>query len=125
MTLDVLLAEDNPEIRSGMRLLLEIEPGVRLVGEVMSVAAALEQARALQPHVLLLDWELPDCTADLVTALRIACPQIKIIALSGRPEARPQVFKAGADVFISKGESADHLVWALRALNALSPDENV
>lgn len=126
----VLLADDQPEVRSALRLLLEHEGGLAVVGEVGDTSALLAEARSLQPELVLLDWELPCCREaghptscqpadDLVAAVRAICPHAKIIALSGWPEARQRALSAGADGFVSKGNPPESLIEELRALRLL------
>jgi CheY-like chemotaxis protein len=85
----VLLADDQAKVRSALRLLLEQEPGLSVVGDAVETEELLAQAEALCPDLMLLDWELPGLqTADPLRALRAGCPNLKVIAVSGRPEAR-------------------------------------
>lgn len=111
----VLLADDEPMLCSALRLRLEQEPGLTVVGEAAAASSARQQATVLQPDLLLLDWELPGTTgAALVEKLRAAAPGMHIIALSSHPEARPAALGAGADAFVSKGDPPDHLLAAIR-----------
>jgi DNA-binding NarL/FixJ family response regulator len=59
----VLLADDQPALRSAVRFLLEQEPDLSIVGEVGDVAGLMERVAALHPDLLLLDWELPGLNA--------------------------------------------------------------
>lgn len=107
----VLLADDQAEVRSALRFLLEQEPGINVVGEVAEAQTILGQAAAAQPDLVLLDWELPGLpAADLVLALRSRYLHAKVIALSGRPEARQEALAAGVDAFVSKGEPPEYLL---------------
>lgn len=108
----ILVADDQQDIRSALRLLLEQEPEVHVVGEVAEAAGLVAQIKATQPDLVLLDWEL---TGLRPTALRTHCPGVKVIALSGRPEARREAFEAGAYAFVSKGDSPEHLLAILHA----------
>lgn len=118
----VLIADDQPQVRSALRLLLKQEQGVTVVGEAEDVERALVLAAEQQPDVVLLDWELPDLrvagpakTAGgcLLPALWTCCPRAKVIALSGRPEARQAALAAGADFFVSKGDPPERLLAAV------------
>jgi DNA-binding NarL/FixJ family response regulator len=115
----VLLADDQAEVRSALRLLLEQEPGLAVVGEAVDAQDLLSQATVAQPDLVLLDWELPGSpAADLLLALRASCPAAKVIALSGRPEALREALAAGIDAFVSKGDPPERLVAALHAFDA-------
>lgn len=118
----VLIADDQPQVRSALQLLLKQEPGVAVVGEAENVEEALELAAVRRPDLVLLDWELPGRQAaglpkktkpGLLPALRARCPHMKIVALSGRPEARQAALAAGADVFVSKGDPPERLLAAV------------
>jgi acetoin utilization protein AcuB len=110
----ILLADDQPQVCSALRLLFENEPTLQLVGEAVSTQALLQQAHRLQPDLLLLDWELPGSpVAELLPTLRQRYPHLSILALSGRPEAYQAALAAGVDGFISKGYPAEHLLATL------------
>jgi DNA-binding NarL/FixJ family response regulator len=118
----VLIADDQPQVRSALMLLLGQEPGLTVVGEADDAAQALDLATGQRPDLVLLDWELPGprAAADpagsgqrLLPALRACCPRLKVIALSGRPEARQAALTAGADAFVSKGDPPETLLAAV------------
>lgn len=107
----VLLADDQPQVRSALRLLLEQQSGLSIVDEAAEAGELLVQVQATCPDLVLLDWELPALqTANIVPALRTLCPHLLVIALSGRPEARQAALAAGADAFVSKGDPPERLL---------------
>ncbi len=110
----VLIADDQPQVRSALRLLLKQEPGVTVVGEAEDTQQALELAAGQRPDLVLLDWELPKNAGQcLLPTLRARCPHTKVIALSGRPEARKEALAAGADAFVSKGDPPERVLAAV------------
>ncbi len=110
----LLLADDQSKVRSALRLLLEQQPGWVVVGEAAEASGLVSQVRSAAPDVVLLDWELPgQRPANLVTTLRALAPQARIIALSGRPEARQPALAAQADAFVSKGDPPEALLAAV------------
>lgn len=110
----ILLADDQAQVRSALRLLLTQEPGLSVVGEAAETGVLLAQAEATRPDVVLLDWELPGLQAATpLSILRARCPCLKIIVLSGRPEARQAALAAGADAFVSKGDPPERLLAAV------------
>jgi DNA-binding NarL/FixJ family response regulator len=116
----VLLADDDAHVRSALRLLLEDEPGMAIVGESVSADGLLDQVAAAQPAVVLLDWELPGLHADgLLDGLRALQPAPYLVALSGRPEAHDEALRAGIPNFVCKGDAPDVLLAAVRALTAV------
>jgi len=110
-TTGVLIADDQPEVRSALRLLLTQEPDLIVVGEAIDTAQVLELAAGQQPDLVLLDWELPDQGgAAALAGLRAIHPGLAVIALSGRPEAQPAALAAGVDAFVSKGKPPEYLM---------------
>lgn len=112
----VLLA-DSPKVCSALRLLLEQKTEMDVVGEVYDVKKLLAQVEAARPGLLLLGWELPGKPSDgLLATLRALSPGLKVLALSGRPEARQLALRAGVDAFVNKGDPPDRLLAALQAV---------
>ncbi|MCD4739462.1 MAG: response regulator transcription factor [Anaerolineae bacterium] len=107
----VLLADDQAKVRSALRLVLEQQPGVSILGEAVDITGLLDWVKAACPDLVLLDWELPGLeTAGLLPTLRELCPCLAVIALSGRPEARQTALDAGVDAFVSKGDPPEQLL---------------
>jgi DNA-binding NarL/FixJ family response regulator len=124
----VLLADDQAWLRSAVRLLLEQEPDVEIIGEAAEVRSLLITAETSHPHLVLLDWELPgsaesDAGRQVVRALHAVCPYIHVIVLSGRPEASHLALAAGADYFVSKADPPEVLLAALRKVKAAALDD--
>ena len=107
----VLIVDDQPQVRSALRLLLQVKLGAATVGEAGDLEQALELAGVEQPDLVLLDWELPaQGGGAALSELRTVCPGLAVIALSSRPEARRDALAAGADAFVSKGEPPERLM---------------
>lgn len=118
----ILLAEDQPQVRFALRVLLERRPGVQVAGEAATADELLAQTRRVCPDLILLAWGLPGQEpADLITAVRGHCPQAAVIALSGRPEARNAALASGADAFVSKADPPECLLAAVDGCCAGSP----
>jgi len=110
----ILVADDQPTVRFALRVLLERQPGLNVVGEVANAEDLLTQVEAICPDLVLLGWELPGLAAkSTISALRKTCPRLPVIALSGRPEARRAALDAGADIFVSKGDPPERLLVAI------------
>ena len=120
----VFLADDQLKVRSALRLLLEQEPGLCVVGEATEAEELLTQIKATRPDLMLLDWELPGLALansvgpgkHLLSVLHVSYPNLRIIALSGQLEARRAALAAGADAFVSKGDPPERLLAILRTM---------
>ncbi len=112
--MQILLADNQPKVRFGLRVLLERQPGLKIVGEATNAEDLLAQMKIDCPDMVLLGWGLPGLAkADLLSALRGVCPDLCVIALSGRPEVRRATLAAGADAFVSKCDPPERLLAAI------------
>jgi DNA-binding NarL/FixJ family response regulator len=114
----IVLADSDPRTSSALKILLQCESGIEVVGEVTTTARLMEVAESRELDLLLLDWELsgrPD--AALLSDLRRIRPGARIVALSGRPESERDALRAGADAFISKAEPASALMVEIASLD--------
>jgi DNA-binding NarL/FixJ family response regulator len=109
----VILADDQAKVRSALRLMLEEQSDVKIIGEAVDATGVLDRVRATSPDLVLLDWELPGMHDGLVAILHELCPHLKLIALSGRPQAGRAALSAGADAFVSKGDPPEGLLAAI------------
>ena len=113
----ILLADDNPEVRSALQLLLEQDPIQAEVVQAADMNSLLAHLAEDCPLVTLLDWELPGLQgSDIWMKLHAHCASMKVIALSSKFEARQEALAAGADAFVSKAEPPEKILSALRAL---------
>lgn len=110
----ILLADDQDGVRSAIRLLLEQEPDLEVVAEAADTADTLLEANRQAPDLLLLDWELPGVSPGrLLRLLRTECPNLCVVAMSSRPEARQAAQLAEVDAFVEKSSPAEVLLDAL------------
>jgi DNA-binding NarL/FixJ family response regulator len=110
----VLIADDETQVRSALRLHLEEGAGVTVVDEADNSNDLLAKVDAARPDLLLLDWELPPSGGCAVLrALQAVWPELVVLVLSGRPEARSEALEAGATAFVSKADSPEHLLTAI------------
>jgi DNA-binding NarL/FixJ family response regulator len=116
MTL-VYLADAQPKERSALRLLL-LDLNMEVVGEAGDWPTILAQAPATRLDMLLVDWDLlpVDMGLQSLAELRLACPKAIVVVLISHLDARHQAaLSAGADAFISKGETPERVAEWLRA----------
>jgi len=111
----IYLADSKTEERSALRqLLLDLE--MEVVGEAADWSTALAQAPISRTDMLLIDWDLlPNSPTAALNELRKACPAALVIILISHLDARHQAaLSAGADAFISKGETPERVAERLR-----------
>ena len=119
----VFVADAKPEERSALRLLL-LDLNMEVIGEAADWATTLVQVPVCGTDMLLIDWELlPRNTPSLaLDGLRKMCPAALVIVLISHLDAREQAaLSAGADAFISKGETPERVAERLRAVAANVP----
>jgi DNA-binding NarL/FixJ family response regulator len=116
----VYLSDSLIEERSALcRVLLHLD--MQVVGEAADWPTTLALAPATRLDILLVDWNLlPNSLgAQSISALRQACPNAIVVFLISLLNDRDQaVFSAGADAFISKGDTPERVVESLRAIAA-------
>ena len=114
----ILLADDQSRVRFALRVLLERQPGLEVAGEAVDADDLFIQVEATCPDLVLLGWELPGLAAThSLSALHRACPDLRVIALSGRPEARRAALSAGVNAFVSKTDPPERLLAAISKCN--------
>ena len=113
----VYLADAQPEERSALRLLL-LDMNMKVVGEAADWSTTLADAPTTAMDMLLVDWDLlpVDLGVQSLAELRLACPNAILVVLISHLDARHQAaISAGADAFISKGETPERVAERLRA----------
>lgn len=113
--LSVLIADDQSEVCSAMRLIIEQLVGYRVVAQAADVDQLLAEIDSAAPDVVLLDWELasPWAGESVMSLLRLKAPTVRVVAMSARHGARAESLAAGADAFVSKGDPPRRLIEAL------------
>ena len=112
----VVIADDHPVARLGLRSIIGAEHGLSVVAEVADGHAALEACRAHDPDAAILDFWLPGMTAlQVLDALRAANATTRVLVLSGQGtmEVARQVMLAGARGFLSKDAPPHDLIRAV------------
>lgn len=118
MSIRLLLVDDHQIFREALQRLLLSVSDLEVVGQACNGAEVLELARTTAPTVVCMDINLPDINGIEVTrALRIALPEVKVVALSAYLEQRYvlEMLKAGANAYVTKSEGCDELLHAIRA----------
>lgn len=121
MTIRVLLVDDHSVVRQGLRMFLELDPALEIVGEAVNGADALQKAHALRPDVILMDLMMP--VMDGISAIEILrrdLPDSEILALTSvlEDEAIYRAMRAGAIGYLLKDTEARELRHAIKAAAA-------
>lgn len=114
----VLLVDDHPVVRSGLRAVLEAQADLRVVGEATSGEEALRLAEMRRPDVVLLDCQLSGMEGVAVArALRERCPEVRVVALSAYEDDILVwgMLEAGAAGYVVKDEPLEGILMAVRA----------
>ena len=113
----LLLVDDQPSARLGLRMCLGLEPDITVVGEAGDAETALDLARTLHPDVIVLDVAMPGMDGIAATwALRLAAPgsAVVILTLHDDPTTRRRAREAGAAAFVAKDQQYPALLSELR-----------
>ena len=115
----VYIADAKSEERTALRVLL-LDLKMEVVGEAADWFTTLAQAPTRRTDMLLIDWDLlPNSPTAALDEIRRACPAALVIVLISHLDARQQAaLSAGADAFISKGETPERVADRLRAVAA-------
>ncbi|HYK30691.1 MAG TPA: response regulator transcription factor [Streptosporangiaceae bacterium] len=119
MTISILLADDQPMLRLGFRLVLDAQDDMQVVGEAGDGAAALRMATALRPHVVLMDVRMPgvdgiEATRNIVEA--VTSTKVLILTTFDLDEYAYAGLRAGASGFLLKDVPPPELLAAIRAV---------
>lgn len=115
----LFLVDDEPHVRRGLRMRLEMEPDFEIVGESGDGYGAVSGVLAAQPDVVLMDIELPGQDGlRAASQLAATTPETKVVMVSMRddPATRAEARAAGAAAFIGKHEIDFALTRAIRAV---------
>ncbi len=115
----VLIADDHTIVRSGVRLLLEAEADIEVVGEALDGREALNLAELLQPDLVLMDITMPEMDGlEATREIKTRFPQINVLVLTMHrsDEYFFEMLKAGASGYILKGAKTSELINAVRVV---------
>ena len=115
----VLVVDDSEDLRNLLTMRLETQEDVHVVGEAADGLEAVELARTLQPHLVMLDLAMPRMDGlEALPLIREAVPGVRVIVLSGFNEGAmaQRALAAGADRYVVKGGSMKDLLEQVRDL---------
>ena len=119
--ISLLIIEDQTLMRQGLRTLLDLEPGMTVVGEAADGQSGLRLALELRPDVVLMDVQMPGLTGvEATAALCAAWPAARVIILTtfDRDDYVFQAIRAGAQGYLLKDAPADDLIHTIRRVHA-------
>lgn len=131
----IMIADNHPEVRAALRLLLEEDSATWIVTAEASTAIELiNKARSANPRIILIDWDLPGLRtaarnvdhqrADkVIVALKAIAPKAGIMVLSTSGEVKNAALQAGGDAFLCKSEPPQQLLAAIKQLEQGLPAE--
>jgi two-component system response regulator NreC len=117
MSVRVLIVDDHAVVRSGLRMLLDAEDDLEVVGEAGSAREAVFEARTSKPDIILLDVVMPDQSGlEAIPTLLHEHPETKILVLSMQDDPRyvREAFGAGASGYVLKEAADAEVVAAIR-----------
>ncbi len=121
MTLRLLLADDHPIFRAGVRSLLDEQPDMEIVAEAEDGVGAVEAARKHKPDVVVTDVSMPGMTGlEATRRITTEAPGIKVLCLSMHTDSRfvKAAFRSGARGYLLKECALEALVAAIHAVSA-------
>jgi DNA-binding NarL/FixJ family response regulator len=114
--LRILLADDHKMVREGLRLLIDSQPDMRVVGEAANGREVLQRARELKPDLVVMDLSMPELNGLQATErLKAEAPEIKVVAITANEDESylRQLCKVGAVGYVLKRSAGDELVKAI------------
>lgn len=119
-TIRLLIADDHPFLRRGLRTFIASDPSLCCIGEVMDGSGILEAIESSTPDLLLLDLGMPNFPdpAEFVRRLKISQPALRVLVLTSYNDQRwlYQLILAGIDGYMLKDEAEETLLQAIHQI---------
>ena len=125
MPIRVVLADDHTVVRQGLKMFLDLDPEIEVVGEAANGQEAVKLAEAEQPDVVVMDVVMPGMDGIAATeALRALLPRCAVVIHSLHDDAKTEAraLAAGAAAFVCKCAPAEALLTAIRRVAAPGSD---
>jgi DNA-binding NarL/FixJ family response regulator len=113
----ILIVDDHPLVRAGLRALIEAEPDLTICGEVSNARDAIEMARDQEPDLALIDISLEDGSGiELIKRLKVHSPELKMLVCSMHDESlfAERAINAGARGYVNKHQVTEQVLDAIR-----------
>jgi DNA-binding NarL/FixJ family response regulator len=120
MTIRILLVDDHPIVRQGLKTLLEAHPGWEIIGEAADGLEAVDKADRLHPDVMVLDVTMPKMNGlEACRQIRQKAPGLEILFVTQHdsPQMMREALEAGARGYVVKSNAARDLLEAVEAVS--------
>ncbi|MEO8972278.1 MAG: response regulator transcription factor [Ktedonobacteraceae bacterium] len=121
MTIHILLADDHTILRAGLKMMLNAQPDMEVVGEAQDGSHAISETRRLQPDIVLMDVTMPDINGiEATRQIKKIQPEVKILVLTmhENDEYVFQALRAGASGYMLKEAADTELITALHVIQS-------
>ena len=121
MKIHILLADDHTILRAGLKMMLNAQPDMEVVGEAQDGRQALQEAQRLQPDIILMDITMPDMNGiEATKQIKKLVPEVKVLVLTmhENEEYVFQALRAGASGYMLKEAADTELITALHVIRS-------
>ena len=123
----LLIADDHALVRSGLRSMLQREPGIEIVGEARNGREAVELCRSLRPDLVLMDVRMPEMDGlEATRAIKRELPEtgVLMVTMHENRDYMLEATKAGAAGYVLKDASRSELISAVRRVLGNEPSNS-
>ncbi len=116
----ILLADDHTIVRAGLRMLLESQPDMEVVGEAVDGRETVQKVRELRPDVVVMDIVMPGLGGlEATQRIKTESPEVQILALTMHEDERYffRIINAGASGYVVKGAPPSDFIAAIRSIS--------
>ena len=127
VSIRLLIADDHALVRSGLRSMLEREPGIEIVGEARNGREAVELCRSLRPNLVLMDVRMPDMDGlEATRAIKREHPEtgVLMVTMHENRDYMLEATKAGAAGYVLKDAPRNELISAVRRVVNANPSNS-
>ncbi|HEY0429999.1 MAG TPA: response regulator transcription factor [Pyrinomonadaceae bacterium] len=118
--LRIVLAEDHLTVREGIKLLVNSQPDMEVIGEADNGSAAIKEVQKLAPDIIVMDISMPELNGLKATRrLKQVCPNVKVLTLTRHTDDAylQQLIEAGASGYVLKQSAPTELIRAIRIIS--------
>jgi len=119
--LHIFLADDHAAMREGLKMLINAQPDMEVVGQACDGYEAVRESKACRPDVVVMDVSMPNLDGVAATGrIKEACPEIRVLALTRHHSTAylRRLLQSGASGYVLKRAAADELIVAIRTVAA-------